>query len=160
MKETFGYPLVYRITSYPSLVFLLALFVVILVAPETIWREEPEASTRRGTLVFLGLMILVVGAGAVRRLREPAELTLTAEGLHAPRAFGRPIFIAYESIDNIREQPRTFLKPAPELHIEGSGSSIRVNARMESYGRLRALVVARANPIAHIDLVEPPGKGR
>ena len=160
MKETFHYPFTHRITSLPSFVFLLALFMVILVAPETLWGEEPEDSARQGALAFLGIMILVVGAAALRRLREPVEITLAPDGLHARRTIGGPLFLPYDSIEKISEHPRNFLRPVPDLHIEGAGSSIPVNARIENYERLRELVVARASPLANINLVEPSDKGR
>jgi hypothetical protein len=134
--------------------------VVILVAPETLWGEEPEASTRQGALVFLGIMILVVGAAALRRLREPVEITLRSDGLHARRTIGGSLFIPYDSIKKISEQPRTFLRPVQELHIEGSETSIPVNARIQNYERLREFVVVRASPLADIDLVEPSRKQR
>jgi hypothetical protein len=157
VKETFGYPLPHRITSYPSLVFLLALFIMLLVAPETLWRDDPDAGTRQAALAFVGLLIVATAAAAVRRLREPAEITLTSDGVHARRTIGDPVIVPYDAIEQISEYPRSFLRPVPELGIEGSGSSIRVNARIHQYMRLRQLVVERASPRATIDLLHPAG---
>jgi hypothetical protein len=158
MTETFTYPLVHRITSYPALIFLIVLFVVILAAPETLWSEDPDPDARRAALIFLGLMVLVVGAAAVRKLREPFEVTLSPDELSARRTVGNPLDLSYDDIENISEHPRTFLHPVPELRIEGAGTSIPVNARIEKYDRLRALVVARANPLAIVELAADDGK--
>jgi hypothetical protein len=158
MTETFSYPLVHRITSYPALLFLIMLFIVILVAPEVLWDEDPDSGARRAALVFLGLMVLVVGAAAVRKLREPFEVTLDPDELGARRVFGNTLALPYDAIDRIHEHPRTFLHPVPELRIEGAGTSISVDARIDDYERLRELVVARANPLATIELAADEGK--